>query len=773
MNILFRRFVFSVAFICIISSAYCQKPYTSGQFEITVTIGKTDKADIEKFNTLKSNMNRQKETTHYVFNDSLVAHVVLDSFKTIKSRVVYNFNSLEKLKISREQGTLYHNTAKIKAKHLSKHLINGKVDLTKRVLVDYDNVKEENIEGLKVRTLPVNYFMNFTHGDNEYSYTSEVEMPFMKYVRPKAANVIDSNIVVRKRVYRDNRTIWKDYEMINFTSEIKTPEWLDVSVEGIPNISKFRYDPAKDRFSAQNRKRPKKPVMAKIPNASNEVNAVVELMNLNMFSRQYYSGLEKGEKIGRLDILTHTYENKEDENPGISKINALLKVGFISQNDAYFLISALKKNKDWDYKKRKAFCNLFFLKQELKNLDFRRNIIANFEKEGYEFVSENGEELQFYSGAIGIDKMLATDKRIFLTTFSKEIKADPNIFMDEILNVIEPILNAQNIAYTIKRNSKKYYIIIESKGVEYKIDYSYNEHSFNEKEGKLTIDKYMVEYALASLKQLAADQGLEYVYGTHDWLGVLVYGYVLKEDDYNDIISMYPELKLVDDLMYIIGMPKKDFWTEGLSIDVEFHPTEKDNVENEYSFYTMIGVVPAGVDYITTDQKANFLQHIKKFEKEYRIDKDVYDHIEKELAENLFSDIYAVLNLIPSINISLPRFEDESLQIDQKKDDFKDVFPHLDRLIKGDFKAKNLRVDPLSKYLVEMDYNGKRIGVELIGNSVKQSLLKFLNDQLETKGTGIYKFQRLASYNTTYIYLSNDQRDSLEEIFDFRLKKMK
>lgn len=774
MNTIFHKSIFSIFFFfLLLTSLSSQKPYTSGQFEIKTTIDKTEKANLEKYDTKKSNLNKSKKTNHYVFNDSLVASVTLDSLGLLIRRDVYNYNSQERVIISREQGSYYHRKFKIKVKDLSKHLIHSKIDLTKNVMVGYDKIEEEIIEGIKVTKLPVFQIMNKSHGDKVYYYTSEIELPFMKYVRPKASNVIDSNLVIRRRTYQNSRTIWTDRIITNFSNEIKNPEWLDESVEGIPNMSTFRFDPAKDPFSVRKRKKAKKSLLAKIPNASKEVNAAIELMNDNRFDRTNYQGFEKGGNVGKLYLLLNTWEKKDDENAVSKKINALFGAGLISQEDVDFLTDAFKENKHWDRKKRRKFYDLYFLGQTLKDLDFRKNIIENFTNEGHSFSSKNGEEFQFLSGMIGIDKMFASDRRIFLTPFPKEIPANPKLLIDEIIHAIEPILVSQNIDYKIHRDLKAYNIIIESKGIAYKIDLSYYRNAFEEKDGKIMMDKYILEGAVASLKQLAADQGLEFVYGTYDWLKVLMSTYLFDQDVYDEFVSQYPELKLVSAPTYIIAMPKKDYWTAPLRIDVEFHPSEKKEEDIAYSFSTMIGVVPAGIDYITSDQKVKFLKHIHKYKKEYKLKKQDLTSIEKELADNLFTDIYDVLYQVPGINMSLPRFEDESLQIDPKNNDFKDVFPELNNLIRGDFKAKNLKVDPLSKYLVEMDYKGKRLGVEFVENSVLKSIIKFLNEQLESKGTGIYKFQRLASYNTSYLYLSNEQRDELEQIFNFRLKKLK
>ena len=120
----------------------------------------------------------------------------------------------------------------------------------------------------------------------------------------------------------------------------------------------------------------------------------------------------------------------------------------------------------------------------------------------------------------------------------------------------------------------------------------------------------------------------------------------------------------------------------------------------------------------------------------------------------------------------MPSYGNDFPEIDPKKNDFKDVFPEIDKFINGAFVAKNLKVDPLSKYILELEYKGEMVGVENSKRNATKSLMKFLNTHLLEKGVGIYRYRSLASWATDYVYLTDEQAEEFKQIFEFRYHKV-
>ncbi|MFT6334087.1 MAG: hypothetical protein ACI86M_000551 [Saprospiraceae bacterium] len=134
----------------------------------------------------------------------------------------------------------------------------------------------------------------------------------------------------------------------------------------------------------------------------------------------------------------------------------------------------------------------------------------------------------------------------------------------------------------------------------------------------------------------------------------------------------------------------------------------------------------------------------------------------------MFADAHNLLELIPKINMTLARL-DKGFSIITSNNEFKGVFPEISKLINFDFSAKNLCVDPLSKYILEMEYKGKVVGVEKTKLGNRHSLIEFLNPHLDKLGKKIYCFQYGAVWNSNYLYLKDDQKRGLERILGIRI----
>lgn len=763
-----RVLIFFIS-ICFFLTTHAQKSYPSGQFLMNETLGKTENAKNSKFEEMQNGMLKTQlhnQFLHYVFNDSLIARVTMDSLGTIKRRIVWNFKSLQRTTFKKEQGSLYHSISAIGAKQLTKNIVNdediGRYSSNK---IQHKRSKQEKIEDWDVKTVPV--YTSF--GMKEYSISKEIELPYLKYVRPKAKNEIDSNVIIRKRTFYERGKIWLDKTLVDFSTEIKNPEWLDESVEGIPNISSYRYDPAKDKFSAQNLKKKQEPKFAKIPNCTNEVDIAVQLMNMGRFPSYDYDNFVNGGTIGRLSILVHTKEISKDDNPAIDKLNALFDLGLISKKEFDYLTNVFNENKDWSVQRRRLFSELYFLRNALLKPEFREIVLSNYLAGKYNFKFDGNEDKEFLEGRIDLATLLGASPYIYLTNYPSHIQAKQTVLFDEIKNILEPILKAQNIEYKIQFSTKSK-LIITSMDKTYEIDFS-NElkEGIASEEKRIWIDKHLVSKWLRPLTQLAADQRLEYAYGVNEWHSIFLssLGY-----DYELFVSKYPELKITKSSSYILAMPKAFFWDDSGQINAEILQSEVKDLDSQIAFVSVFVGVPAGEDYITTAQKMAFLGHLKKYKREYKLGDTTLKNLDKEIKEGLYVDAYQLMNMIPSIHGTLPKFTKGFPEINPNKNDFKNVFPIINDFLNGDFKAQNLSINPLNSSILEMDVNGKRHGVELVKRNYTYSLLKFINSHLKESGKGIYRYGRLTSWASDYIYLTDEQKDELSQILKFGYRKV-
>lgn len=317
------------------------------------------------------------------------------------------------------------------------------------------------------------------------------------------------------------------------------------------------------------------------------------------------------------------------------------------------------------------------------------------------------------------------------------------------------IINDGNRKYFVDKNSMREYDY-DNEDYEtehYKDTFQISGHSYNNLKDKL--------------KQIAADNKLGYSYAIIN-LSETINGQI---EYYRSISEKFPELKFFKPESGLLKFKKSDYF-EAEPIGVSFLQKDNPHLYQMKLYRLFSGDIDAGIDYITTAKKNEFLDYIKKHKDGLELTEVQVKYIAESLPNRLYSSPFELISLTPNLVLSFTENFGENPGITENRTSFEQVFSEWNRFLKGDFDAKNLFYNS-EKRTISLKYKKEEYTLPAENKKLMPEIAKILRKRKNAERDIYVQAGIWPSMTKIYYYLTLTEKKELQELFDMRFKPLK
>ncbi len=748
-----------------------QTKYYQGQFKIMETLEKiSDNADsllyVNELRWFNSPLNTRE--TIIAFNQDTMAIISLDSTGQIKNRKVYDYKNRNIIEFINFQGSVSYETYTLTNNTIYLNPFNKFGFSNQYLKLLPDSLKEDNGFNCKIVT-----YQDIIRPKYVIYASNELCLPFFKFSKPKAKSILDSTFYPRIDQFFDFDRILYSQKVVSFSPVIINPELMSMSTEGIIRD--------KDRIYVYKEK-PRIPVekLKNIDNGGFNSDIAIDLMNNGLMSDISYDDYKKGMSIDKYYLLTESFNycNSEYYSDLFSK---WIEHDLIKSESLDIFKKGIELNKihKLDFKLEELLSiialnemfadinNRQFIFNSLKNSIYKKR--SDFYVKGKAFINN---EIDFSELVLSI----GTIKSISLQGIAKneeDIKTKINDFISIVFDQLNPVRNI-----TIKNIEKERVLLLETSKHTYEIPFQRLVDNYIEDEESDTfkLNEYFYNSLVSTAKQISIDFDFDLYIGLNPLISRINY---FPYSVYNDIIKIFPNLKLFKNDYYLTvfnSIENVNFNRAEIEYEIPLSIFEK-NKDRFYNQCKLKSLTKGECDLcslIKTSKKIEFLTFIKKEMKSFNINIKEFSEIYKNILRNQIEDEIQLLNHIPNVSFELSKIFDTFPEIDRSGKPFNEVFPEIYIFLNKSFQSYNLRVNPTSPYILEMDYKNKILKVKKEHQTNYEDLFATINNEKIIPGKSIYNLSRPWEFTTTYFYLlTYSQKKELEKIFQIHFNDIK
>ena len=632
------------------------------------------------------------------------------------------------------------------------------------------NKLSEKIFGLEC----TEYVMSENGASMVLTTTNDIESFEMLNLTPMSK---DMGCVVKMSV-TDPRGITMIIGMKSFTPRIENPEIFSVDTTGLVNQTKYR-----DAMVSTFRQ-------------------IAEEEQTNMDKYGEYEG--RGENR---DLLKSLVDNGvidqdnwevtgvlEDEPTSIDIPSILLMVnrgdeGLINLSRSemlevfkeYDMLSpSLEKlltiyesewNKISDDNKYRAIC-LAAIKDHLTRKSTREQIVANLEAMEYGNFDGNRIVNEYIEGNVGVDEILG-ELDIFKELDEGIALSDDDIY-EKVVSFFNVAFEDSDVEVKVAREDN---LILVNDGT---ITHTLELNSFKEEDyenSDYSVSPQVIAYfdttevnsdfygnMINVVKQIGADNQTNMAY--HIFQLNPTFTNEIETYDYYDIIESIPFLKMDNEGVYFQQFIKEDYdGMTGVGTSFPFHP---DADEKEILLgYLKRGGIDAGIDYLTTDVKMNFIDFLTKYQVELEISKDQLEQTANGLSSQLIAETDELMSYLPNMKITVSKIFDVTPRsqyrpsFSEGRNDFKDAYASIHSVIKGDFQATDFTYDE-ENHKVHFMYNGEKHVIDPGDNN----MINFIRKNMKSTKSGkqLYSVNMFSVTERQFYYMKPEVKDSLGKL---------
>ncbi|HZV68592.1 MAG TPA: hypothetical protein VFG10_03580 [Saprospiraceae bacterium] len=326
------------------------------------------------------------------------------------------------------------------------------------------------------------------------------------------------------------------------------------------------------------------------------------------------------------------------------------------------------------------------------------------------------------------------------------------------------MIERHNTQMTVKNGDASYYVDINSlKEPDYsKTDEDEPPTIFLD---TTKINEEFYQKLLDVVKQLGADQNTGMAYSIYRLHPPFVRE--IPEYDYDEIVEAYPWIRIDENAIYFQQFPKKDYeFLEGdIGCSFPYHP------DADYQEVTIgnfkIGDIDAGIDYVTSNQKKAFIDYLKKYHQDFGVpDENLTDDI-NDIEQSLIKGSDDLLRYLKNIRITVENIFDITPRSEYHpkfttdKNDFKDAYYAISRVIGDDFPATNFFYES-EAHKVRFVFNGQEYRVD----PGDRNMIRFIQANMKKTKSGkqLYPVRSFSVTHEEYFYLTPEQKLSLSKI---------
>lgn len=396
---------------------------------------------------------------------------------------------------------------------------------------------------------------------------------------------------------------------------------------------------------------------------------------------------------------------------------------------------------------------LAIIKDHLSSQKAKKQIIENLDRLNYgNFIdSESGKS--YLNGRIDLKSFLGTLP--FLDELDIRTAKNEEDLFQQINTFFSTAFNSLSLDVKITKN--KNVIVLESGIYVYYVDLlNMKEKLKNPRGSEFEINLQLYSYLLDYVKQISKDNNRSLSFKLYR-LGP---PFTTRIISYSTIIEDHPDLKIDQEALYFYTTPFNNIIDELIGTSFSYHP--KNSFVWEINLGSFQLRASSGKEYVSTKTKNKFINYITEHHKEFGLNEKTLSSLVEELTTTIFPDKNTLLTYLPNRKLVFddngyfkPTFPQD------KNNDFKNIFPHLYKVIGDDFQAINFKYDPDANR-IHFTYNGQqqtiRPGTENMVNFIEREFKK------NTSGKQLYKVIYPQFPNTEYFYLTPQQKKDISEI---------
>ncbi len=237
--------------------------------------------------------------------------------------------------------------------------------------------------------------------------------------------------------------------------------------------------------------------------------------------------------------------------------------------------------------------------------------------------------------------------------------------------------------------------------------------------------------------------------------------------EYNEITTAYPWIRIDEDAIFFQQFPKKEYSImEGdVGCSFPYHP-DADNKEVTIGNFRF-GDKDAGVDYVTSSQKNEFIEYLKTYYQDFGISREILDDHISQIQQSLIKGSNELLGYLPNTKITVDKVFDITPRSEYhprftpENNEFKDAYPSIGYIIGDDFLATQFMYDS-EEHKVSFVFNGQPYKVD----PGDRNMIRFIQSNMKNSKSGkqIYPVPSFSVTEEQYFYLTPQQKISLGRI---------
>lgn len=419
--------------------------------------------------------------------------------------------------------------------------------------------------------------------------------------------------------------------------------------------------------------------------------------------------------------------------------------------------------------KYKAIC-LASIKDHLARDSTRRQIVDNLQRLGHGNFETNTVAQSYINGETSLPELFE-ELNIFtkikggIALNNNEIYRYVENFYNKAFSLqgVEVVINRQHNLVIIRDGENEHYININYlKEIDYEKSNYNNDSTVIVYRDTVKIDHSFYKKLLNPVKQIGVDHNTAMSYGIYHLEPPFVYE--IGAYDYNEIIAACPALAINIEGLYLEQYPN-DAYHYSNDIGTSFPhysytPDQEVKIRN-------FEIGDAGYIYSTTSEKKQFIAYLYEHYQAFGLTKENVAKIADEIKNNLVQNPDGLLAHLPNTKIiirteyfSISKGEYRPL-FTEEKNQFKDAYPALYRIIGEDFEATNFFYDN-EEHKILFDYGKKQHTIDPGNKSMMAFILK--NMRNTKSGKQLYPVSMFSTMEQHYYYLTPIQKKELSTL---------
>ncbi len=522
----------------------------------------------------------------------------------------------------------------------------------------------------------------------------QIVLPYLNYSKYNPRCLDDLQVCMKQISYYEN--IIKTYEIINFRTKIENVEYLSTDIEKYksPEFISRIYQKLCDSIEANK--------TYEYRNIGGENSQkVIKLLNRCLFYESEYPDSENS-NYDFYSLVSNASVHFRSQN--FDSLNLILYQDNIITEQEFQLFNEYHRTcklKGIDYKNT---IRLYAINKILSQNKTRNFIISGLKKSALT-PKELGQKNynKFLNGELDLGTLLSSYREILPVELSKHF-----LYKSDMVSYIKSFIGQLLPQLVVNVNEKRdgFDFVINHKNYSFNFDEFFNDGK--EFKDTIRLDAYQYNSILKRVKQIAIDNSIDSKFIFNSFISLLEDD--ISEYEYDEITSVYPNLKLFSISKFVAVFSKSQFDSSEL-IKLSFDGENAGITSQLYLKNMFSGDLDLYKEYFPTDKKIKFAKIINKYKEEIGLSEKEYKRFSEKLFQNLWSQLDEMLSILPIKRFIISGRSKEFPIIESGKS-FEDIFYSLSYFLNGSLDPNKIQDHETGPYFLTFFHKGRKVGVK-------------------------------------------------------------